>query len=51
MARAMAFAMAPGVGTHGGSAMPLRPLGPPFGDGASTKSTVIGGTSAAVWSL
>ena len=40
MARAMALAMAPGVGTHGGSAMPLRPLGPPVGDGASTKSTL-----------
>ena len=26
-------AMAPGVGTHGGSAMPLRPLGPAVGDG------------------
>ena len=32
IARAMALAIAPGVGTHGGSAMPLRPLGPPVGD-------------------
>ena len=43
IARAMAFAIAPGVGTHGGSAMPLRPLGPPVGDGASTKSTWMAG--------
>jgi hypothetical protein len=48
---AIAFPIAPGVGTHGGSPVPFDPLGPPYGLGASTNEIEIGGASADVWSL
>src|SRR5581483_9262349 len=51
IAFAIAFAIAPAVGTHGGSPTPFEPFGPPFCAGVSTHSTSILGASEAVTSL
>src|SRR5262245_44811211 len=48
---AIAFAIAPGVGTVGGSPTPFEPFGPPFSAGVSIQSTSIRGASEAVTSL
>ena len=42
---AIALAIAPGVGTQGGSPMPFEPFGPPSWVGASTNAIGIGGAS------
>ena len=49
--RAIALAIAPGVGTVGGSPTPFVPFGPPFWAGVSTQATSIAGASEAVTSL
>src|SRR5918992_2132148 len=48
---AIAFAIAPGVGTVGGSPTPFDPRGPPFCAGVSIQSMSIRGASAEVTSL
>ena len=48
---AIAFAIAPGVGTVGGSPTPFVPFGPPFSAGVSIQSTSMRGASDAVTSL
>src|SRR5439155_10387073 len=50
-ALAIAFPIAPAVGTLGGSPTPFEPRGPPFSAGFSIQSTSIRGTSEAVASL
>src|SRR5581483_397323 len=51
VACAIAFAIAPGVGTLGGSPIPFDPLGPAFRAGISIQAMSILGASAAVTSL
>jgi hypothetical protein len=51
MTFAIAFPIAPAVGTLGGSPTPFEPRGPPFSAGFSIQSTSIRGTSEAVASL
>src|SRR5438128_2592810 len=51
VAAAIAFPIAPAVGTIGGSPTPFAPYGPPLAAGASMKPTSIVGASAAVGSL
>ena len=51
MTFAIAFAIAPAVGTHGGSPTPFEPFGPAFGVSVSIHATSICGASEAVTSL
>jgi hypothetical protein len=51
MARAIAFAIAPAVGTQGGSPIPFDPRGPAFGVSISTQAMSMRGASEAVTSL
>ena len=51
IAWAIAFAIAPGVGTVGGSPTPFVPFGPPFCAGVSIQATSMRGVSEAVTSL
>ena len=48
---AIAFAIAPAVGTHGGSPTPFEPFGPAFGVSVSIQAMSICGASEAVTSL
>src|SRR5262245_51244902 len=48
---AIALAIAPAVGTHGGSPIPFDPRGPAFGVSVSTHAMSICGASEAVTSL
>src|SRR5262249_56887265 len=48
---AIAFAIAPAVGTHGGSPTPFDPFGPAFRVSVSTQAMSIWGASAGVTSL
>jgi hypothetical protein len=48
---AIAFAIAPAVGTQGGSPTPFEPFGPAFGVSVSIQSISIAGASDAVTSL
>ena len=48
---AIAFAIAPAVGTQGGSPTPFEPFGPAFGVSVSIQSIAISGASEAVTSL
>src|SRR5436309_2578309 len=51
MTFATALAIAPAVGTHGGSPTPFEPFGPAFGVSVSIQATSICGASETVTSL